>query len=130
MSICRGRTKRSFLTVEHEESSVNPDQTAQWLDPLFATDGMRAVFSDRSRLQGILDFEAALATAQARCGIIPESAAQIIASHCRAEHFDLEALARASARAGNCAIPVVKELTARVAGADPEAGRYVHWGAT
>jgi 3-carboxy-cis,cis-muconate cycloisomerase len=118
------------LTADREEPYVNPSQTAHWLDPLFTTDPMRAVFSDRGRLQGILDFEAALAAAEARCGIIPISAAEIIASQCRAELFDIGALARASALAGNSAIPVVKELTARVTTADPEAGRYVHWGAT
>jgi 3-carboxy-cis,cis-muconate cycloisomerase len=118
------------LTAEREEPDVNPRQTAHWLDPLFTTGEMRAVFSDHGRLQGILDFEAALATAEARCGIIPQSAAPIIASQCRAELFDLEALARAAALAGNPAIPVVKELTARVAVADAEAEHYVHWGAT
>jgi 3-carboxy-cis,cis-muconate cycloisomerase len=91
---------------------------------------MRAVFSDRGRLQGMLDFEAALATALAEVGIIPAPAAQSIVSQCRAEYYDLEALARASAHAGNSAIPVVKELTARVASVDPLAERYVHWGAT
>jgi 3-carboxy-cis,cis-muconate cycloisomerase len=122
--------KRSSLTVDHEESPVNVCQTDHWLDPLFTTDAMRAVFSDNGRLQGILDFEAALATALARCGIIPQSAAEIIAGQCRAELFDLAALARGSALAGNTAIPVVKDLTARVAAAGSEAERYVHWGAT
>jgi 3-carboxy-cis,cis-muconate cycloisomerase len=91
---------------------------------------MRDVFSDHGRLQGILDFEAALAAAEARCGVIPQPAAQVIASQCRAEHFDIETLARASALAGNTAIPVVRELAARVANASPEAERFVHFGAT
>jgi 3-carboxy-cis,cis-muconate cycloisomerase len=91
---------------------------------------MRTIFSDRGRLQGILDFEAALAAAEARAGVIPESAAPAIASQCRAELLDIEALEGASALAGNSAIPVIKELTARVASVDPEAQRFVHWGAT
>ena len=49
--------------------------SAQWFDPLFRADAMRRVFSDRGRLQGILDFEAALARAQARAGIVPAAAA-------------------------------------------------------
>jgi 3-carboxy-cis,cis-muconate cycloisomerase len=53
-----------------------------------------------------------------------------IAAACRAEAFDLAALAEAAARAGNLAIPLVKTLTADVAKADAEAARYVHWGAT
>jgi adenylosuccinate lyase len=32
--------------------------------------------------------------------------------------------------AGNLAIPLVKQLTAQVKARDPEAARYVHWGAT
>jgi 3-carboxy-cis,cis-muconate cycloisomerase len=118
------------LIAETGEPYVNHGQTNQWLDPLFTTDAMRAVFSDRGRLQGILDFEAALATVEARCGIIPRSAAQAITSQAKAELFDLVALARASALAGNTAIPVVKALTSRVAAVDQEAARYVHWGAT
>lgn len=100
------------------------------LDPLFTTDAMRAVFSDRACLQRMLDFEAALARAQARAEVIPAAAAPAIEAKCRAELFDLEALARATALAGNLAIPMVKQLTALVAAADQEAGRYVHWGAT
>jgi 3-carboxy-cis,cis-muconate cycloisomerase len=42
---------------------------------LFATDAMRAVFSDRARVQRMLDFEAALAQAEASIGVIPPSAA-------------------------------------------------------
>jgi 3-carboxy-cis,cis-muconate cycloisomerase len=45
--------------------------SAQWFDPLFRTDAMRLVFSDRGRLQGILDFEGALARAQAGAGVVP-----------------------------------------------------------
>jgi 3-carboxy-cis,cis-muconate cycloisomerase len=37
----------------------------------FTTDAMRAVFSERSRVQRMLDFEAALARAQAATGVIP-----------------------------------------------------------
>jgi 3-carboxy-cis,cis-muconate cycloisomerase len=109
---------------------MNPHQAAHWFDPLFTTEEMRAVFSDRGRLQGMLDFEAALAAAEAKVGVIPEGAAPVIASQCQAELFDFEALAHATALAGNSAIPVVKELTARVAGTDSAAHRYVHWGST
>ena len=91
---------------------------------------MRSVFSDRGRLQGMLDFEAALGRAEARAGVIPAAAAAPIAAQCRADLFDVEALARGSALAGNTAIPMVKALTALVAKHDQEAARYVHWGAT
>jgi 3-carboxy-cis,cis-muconate cycloisomerase len=100
------------------------------LDPLFGSAAMGEVFSDAARLQRMLDFEAALAQAEARCGIIPAAAAQAIASKCKADLIDANALAAATAVSLNPAIPLVKQLTALVAKEDPEAARFVHWGAT
>lgn len=100
------------------------------LSPLFGTAPMDAVFSDSQHLQGMLDFEAALAAAQAALGIIPAAAAPVIAAVCRAGDFDTLALAVGAAKAGNTAIPLVKALTARVAAINAEAARWVHWGAT
>jgi 3-carboxy-cis,cis-muconate cycloisomerase len=109
---------------------VTTDQTNNWFDPLFTTAEMRGVFSDRGRLQGMLDFEAALTRAEAAAGVVPQSAATAIVAHCRAELFEIETLARAGALTGNSAIPVVTELTSLVGRSDPDAARYVHWGAT
>ena len=100
------------------------------LDPLFRTDAMREIFSDHGRLQGMLDFEAALARAQARLGVIPKAVAPAIEAQCQARCFDIEALARAAAPSGNTAIPLVKALTALVGKKDKKAAGYVHWGAT
>ena len=100
------------------------------LDPLFGWKPIDEIFSDASRLLRMLDFEAALARAEARVSLIPADAALSISSHCRAELFDLNALARAAADAGNLAIPMVRQLTDLVAKADKDAARYVHWGAT
>ena len=91
---------------------------------------MRAVCDDVASLQHMLDFEAALARAEAANGVIPTSAADTIAKACKASSFDLGALAEASTRSGNLAIPLVKALTAEVAKAGADAARYVHWGAT
>ncbi len=91
---------------------------------------MGEVFSDAARLQRMLDFEAALARAEARCGVIPAGAAPAIASKCKADLIDASALATATAASLNPAIPLVKQLTALVAKDDPEAARFVHWGAT
>src|SRR5487761_2419910 len=88
-------------------------------DTLFTTDAMRAVFSDRARIQRMLDFEAALARAEAA-----------VAACCDAGRFDAESLAAAARSAGNLAIPLVAALTRTVAAADPVARGYVHWGAT
>ena len=109
---------------------MSEKQTARLLDPLFTTDAMRGIFSDRRRLQGMLDFEAALARALARAGVAPESAVEPIVAQCNANNFALDVLAREAALAGNLAIPLVKALTAAVAKSDPKAAGFVHWGAT
>ncbi|KZD21923.1 3-carboxy-cis,cis-muconate cycloisomerase [Tardiphaga robiniae] len=100
------------------------------LAPLLSSPAMRAVCDDTAHLQHMLDFEAALARAEAAVGVIPASAVTAIEAACKADQFDLAALAEAATRSGNLAIPLVKTLTAKVAKADAEAARYVHWGAT
>ena len=100
------------------------------LTPLLRTEALPDMFGDERLVQGMLDFEAALATAQARCGVIPNAAVEPISAACRASIIDLTTLATAAASAGNLAIPLVKQLTQRVKNTDPEAARYVHWGAT
>lgn len=100
------------------------------LAPMLSSAAMRAVCDDVAYLQHMLDFEAALARAEAATGVIPASAAGPIEKACTARSFDLADLAEAATRSGNLAIPLVKALTAAVARADAEAARYVHWGAT
>jgi 3-carboxy-cis,cis-muconate cycloisomerase len=100
------------------------------LAPMLSSAAMRAVCDDRSTLQNMLDFEAALARAEAAAGVIPASAVGPIEAACKADTFDMAELAEAATRSGNLAIPLVKALTANVGKADSEAARYVHWGAT
>jgi 3-carboxy-cis,cis-muconate cycloisomerase len=100
------------------------------LAPMLSSAAMRAVCDDVACLQNMLDFEAALARAEAATGVIPASAPGPIANACKAESFDLAALAEAATRSGNLAIPLVKALTANVAKVDADAARYVHGGAT
>ena len=102
----------------------------QLFDRYFISAAMAAVFSDTGRVQGMLDFEAALARAEARVGLIPQSAVAPIEAACRAERYDFAELAEAIALAGNSAIPLVKALGRQVAAVDPQAERYVHLGAT
>jgi 3-carboxy-cis,cis-muconate cycloisomerase len=64
-------------------------------DSLFTTDALRGVFSDRARIARMLDFEAALALAQASVGVIPQSAADVIARECDVARFDVAAGAAA-----------------------------------
>lgn len=94
---------------------------------LFSTPGMSTAFSLEAHVQGMLTFEAALASAEAHTGIIPQEAAKIIEASCKVESFDVAALYRDAALAGTPAIPLVRMLTAQVEG---DAKKFVHWGAT
>jgi 3-carboxy-cis,cis-muconate cycloisomerase len=97
---------------------------------MFSTPDMQGVFSARACLQGMLDFESALAHAQAEAGVIPAAAIQSIEACCDSELIDVDALCAAAGPAGNLAIPLVRQLTALVTERDAEAGKFVHWGAT
>ncbi len=97
---------------------------------LATTAEMAAVFSDVSVLRAMLDFEGALARAEARARVIPASAAGSITEAATTADFDVDELARQTLRAGTLAIPVVKMLIARVRERDPASASYVHWGAT
>ncbi|MHC8315778.1 3-carboxy-cis,cis-muconate cycloisomerase [Pseudomonas sp. LB3P31] len=102
----------------------------QLFDAYFTARDMREVFCDQGRVQAMLDFEAALARAQARVGLIPQSAVAAIEAACQAGHYDFALLGEAIATAGNSAIPLVKALGKQIAATDVEAERYVHLGAT
>jgi 3-carboxy-cis,cis-muconate cycloisomerase len=96
-------------------------------NPLFTTPAMAAAFSSEAFIRAMLDFEAALARAEARAGVIPAAAAQSITAACKTELFEANAIFAEAASAGTPAIPLVKMLTARVEG---EGQKFVHWGAT
>ena len=99
-------------------------------DRFLAPADAAAPFDDVALIQAMFDFEAALARAQAAAGMIPAASAAAIASVCKAELYDLNALAEASSRAGSLAIPLVKELTHTVSLYSGEAASVVHKGST
>ncbi|MQA75784.1 MAG: 3-carboxy-cis,cis-muconate cycloisomerase, partial [Solirubrobacterales bacterium] len=88
---------------------------------------MRECVSGGAWLQAMLDFEVALAAAEARAGVIPTEAAEAIAAGCDPERFDPGAIGTRARAAGNPAVPLVRSLAESVGG---EAGGFVHWGAT
>lgn len=100
------------------------------LAPSLSSAAMRAVCDDAAFVRHMLEFEGALARAEAATGTIPAAAAETISRICRDANLDIAALANTAATAGNCAIPLVKMLTAAVGQVDSDAARYVHWGAT
>lgn len=99
-------------------------------DSFLTTADMIRVFDDDSFVQAMFRFEEALAEAEAAEGVIPDSAARVIASVCKAQLYDIPALVVAGRRAGALAIPLVKELTRTVALYDEGAAAHVHWGST
>jgi 3-carboxy-cis,cis-muconate cycloisomerase len=94
---------------------------------VFTTEAMRTVFSDESRVQKYLDFEAGLARAQAKLGIIPKDAAEEIVRHCSADKIDMAKLKEATERIGYPVLPVVQQL---VKLCKDGLGEWCHWGAT
>ena len=94
---------------------------------IFTTPAMRHVWSDENRVQKYLDFEAALARAQARLGIIPKNAAAEIVRHCEAKQIDMVKLKEATEKIGYPVLPVVQQL---VALCKDGLGEWSHWGAT
>lgn len=94
---------------------------------LYGTTEMREVFSARSLLRAMLEVEVALARAQARTGVIPGAAAEAIARAADVDRLDVDAIIAATQNVGYPVVPLTNQL-AKLAG--PEAGGYVHWGAT
>ena len=75
------------------------------IDSLATTPPLAELFSDESVLQAMLDFEVALARAEARTGIVPAAAADAIAVSAKSCNFDAATLAHATLRAGTPAFP-------------------------
>src|SRR6202521_470484 len=94
---------------------------------IFTTEKMRAVFSDENRVQKYLDFEAALARAQGKLGIIPKKACDEIVRHCKADKIDMAKLKEATERIGYPVLPVVQQLGKMCKNG---LGEWSHWGAT
>lgn len=88
---------------------------------------MSALFTTRARRQRWLDVEAALASAEADVGLVPESAAAAIAANAEMDLIDEDALDAGEKASRHVMVPLVAAL-ADVVG--PEYGGWVHWGAT
>ncbi|WP_315835007.1 adenylosuccinate lyase family protein [Bradyrhizobium prioriisuperbiae] len=93
---------------------------------MFGTAEMRAVFSDEALVGRYLEVEAALARAQARCGVVPKDAAAAIDTASRSIVIDYDKLRHETEIVGYPILPLVHQLAA----AAGDAGGFVHWGAT
>ena len=96
----------------------------------FSDEVCAETLADEKLLAAMARFEAALARASAKAGLVPEADAEAIARACADFRPEVAALARAARSAGTLAIPFVEALKARVKAASPSAARHVHAGAT
>lgn len=92
----------------------------------FGTPAMRAVFSDVALVARYAEVEVALAKAEARCGVIPQAAADEIAARTDVTALDFDLLRQETDIVGYPILPLVHQMVKQCG----EAGRYVHWGAT
>lgn len=92
----------------------------------FGTPEMRNVFNDFALVQRYAEVEVALAKAEARCGVIPQEAADEIARRVNVEELDFELMRRETDNVGYPILPLVHQIVKQCG----EAGRYIHWGAT
>jgi 3-carboxy-cis,cis-muconate cycloisomerase len=97
---------------------------------MFRSPEVSEAWRDEAFLGSMAAFEAALALAQADAGVVPRQAAQTIAAVCETFCPDSAALAQSARQASTLAIPFVAALTRAVSERDPQAARWVHWGAT
>jgi len=94
---------------------------------IFSTPQMRRIFSDEARTGYCLEIEAALARAQARLGVIPETAAREIVHQCRIENIDFARLKKQTERIGYPILGIVQQIVDLCADG---LGEWCHWGAT
>ncbi|MCG5214549.1 3-carboxy-cis,cis-muconate cycloisomerase [Streptosporangium sp. KLBMP 9127] len=93
----------------------------------FGRGGVAAEVSGAGWVAAMLDVEAGLAAAQAAAGLMPGDVAEVIASVCLPERYDLDALAERAGPAGNPVIPLVAALRELL---PPPMRKYAHLGAT
>src|SRR6478752_7036037 len=108
MAATTGSTSTSKVRVK-PSSSNSEDVFAGVL----ARGGVAEQVSGRAWLQALLDFEAALARAQAQAGELTAEQADEIAALCDADRYDVAAIGAGAAEIGNPAGAVVKALKAQ-----------------
>jgi 3-carboxy-cis,cis-muconate cycloisomerase len=90
---------------------------------VFGDDETAALFSERALVESWLEFERALAAAQAELKIIPADAAAAIERAASADAIDLVELRRQTRVVGYPILPLLEQVRAR----SPEAGRHLPW---
>lgn len=99
----------------------------QSLQHLWGTEELRNIFSEENRIQKWLDFEAALALAQAELGIIPEAAAKEISQNANIKNINIAVMSEEIRRIKHSLVPALKQIQAACS---KEGGEWIHYGAT
>lgn len=118
------------MTSTDDETAAYAEPDTGLLAPVRAGCPAEQATGDRAVLQALLDAEAALTRAQSAVGLAPEAAGRAVTEAARADRFDARVLALRARRAGNPVVPLVADLTRRVAETSPEHAPFVHRGAT
>jgi 3-carboxy-cis,cis-muconate cycloisomerase len=106
--------------------SVTPFDSA-FLGPLLSDPETAALLNDAAQIRAMLDFEAALARAEGKAGVIPDTAAARIAETAETLQIEPAELAEGTTRDG---IPVPALVAALRQAVGGDAANFVHWGAT
>ncbi len=89
--------------------------------------GIKKLLTEEAKVETWLKVEAALATAQAQVGIIPQEAADNIVANAKIENIDFEKMADIKAKIGHGFVPFLKTLLPHL---NEEGQKYLHFGAT
>ncbi|WP_455369481.1 lyase family protein, partial [[Eubacterium] cellulosolvens] len=93
----------------------------------YGTPEMRKIFEEESRLQKILDVEAAAAYAHGQVGNIPKEVAEEIIEKANIQYVKLEKCKEIDKKINHDLMAVVKALTEVCS---PSASRWIHFGLT
>src|SRR5712692_8531423 len=117
----RWRTRPKFL---NSRGPLRPARGMSLLCPIdfrYGRPKMKGIFEEESRLQRLLDVEAALARAEAKVGLIPEEAASEIAKKATTKHVTVKRVEELEEETRHDLMAVVLALTEAC---DDEAGKY------
>ncbi|MDP9109434.1 MAG: 3-carboxy-cis,cis-muconate cycloisomerase, partial [Pseudomonadota bacterium] len=102
--------------------------TSSSTGPAQAGQSMRAIFASQRWIDSMLEFEAALAGAQARHGVLDSASAQAIAACCHSGTIDAGALGQHAVASGALADAVIERLGELVAKHNTQAAHLVYFG--
>ncbi|MEV6771182.1 3-carboxy-cis,cis-muconate cycloisomerase family FAD/NAD(P)-binding protein [Nocardia sp. NPDC051030] len=128
---------REILTAHrYQHSSNSPERQGDMtiecglLAPVSVGTPVESLVGDDAWIEAMLDVETALARAQSRLGMVPETLTEHLAIAVREHDFDPREIAEASRGAANPVVTFVERLHAAVADVDPASADYVHFGST